>query len=88
MKFSSLQLALAASIYFGRQGREYPLDQLAEITDAVYELVALKEPVDLELALQFIGFAFQGDKLGILSTDAKEDLKLLVGKALYWAGQE
>lgn len=83
MKFTAAQLALAGSIYFERQGREYSLAELAEIVEAVYDLQRLGEPTDLELALEFVKFAFNGEKWAILSE--KEDLNLIVGKALYWA---
>jgi hypothetical protein len=83
MKWTAAQLALAASIYFGRNGKNYPVEELASITNAIYELTRLGDPADLSLALDFIDFAFKGEKWEILQPDAKEDLQLLVGKALY-----
>lgn len=83
MKFTASQLALAGQIYFSRQGRDYLLEELIQIVDAVYELQRLGDPTDLDLALEFIKFAFNGEKWAIL--EEKDDLNLLVGKALYWA---
>ena len=83
MKFTAPQLALAGEVYFSRQGRDYPFEQLVLIVTAVYDLQRLGDPTDLELALEFVKFAFNGEKWAILSE--KEDLNLLVGKALYWA---
>lgn len=85
MKFTAAQLALAGQIYFSRQGREYLLEELIQIVDAVYELQRLGDPTDLDLALEFIKFAFSGEKWSILQPDAKDDLTLLIGKSLYWA---
>lgn len=83
MKFTAAQLALAGEIYFTRQGREYLLEELIQIVEAIYDLQRLGNPTDLELAVEFIKFAFNGEKWAIL--EEKDDLNLLVGKALYWA---
>ena len=85
MKFTASQLALAAVYYFSRQepAADYSLEELTEITEAVYDLQRLGDPTDLDLALEFIKFAFKGEQWAIL--EEKEDLNLLVGKALYWA---
>ena len=81
MKFTANQLALAGQIYFLRNGKDFTFDEIAEITNAVYDLVGLGDPVDLELALEFIGFALKGNPI----LKDVEATKLIVGKAIYWA---
>jgi len=76
MKFTPAQLGLLAAYFFERPDLQL---NYTKIVKAVYDFVALGDPYDLNLVLEFVKGA------GVAGDVKDEDVKYLVQKAIFWA---
>lgn len=76
MKFTPAQLGLLAAYFFERPDLQA---NYTKIVQAVYDFVALGDPYDFKLVLEFVkGANVAGEVKG-------EDLEYLVQKSIFWA---